>query len=157
MFDTTIDDIDFSVFDRLTEILDVRSDRALSLELGLSHSGVSTARKKNTLPYNAIVNTCVKRGISLDKVFNVNVKQQTDFNKNASEESTKVLGVDDLLAANALVDKILEELLFTKNLPAERELAICKKLRPMLIQKAFEHNLNEVFVKTIAEGALYMA
>ena len=74
-----------------------------------------------------------------------------------SSDTNPVLGIDDLLAANALVDKILEELLFTKNLPAERELAICKKLRPMLIQKAFEHNLNEVFVKTIAEGALYMA
>jgi len=157
MFDTNIVDIDFSVFDRLSEILEVKSDRSLSLELGLSHSGVSTARKKNTLPYSAIVNTCVKRGISLDKVFNLDVIKSTESNKLSSKDNQPILGVDDLLAANALVEKVLEELLYTKNLPAERELLICKKLRPMLIQKAFEHNMNEVFVKTVAEGALYMA
>ncbi|KPH64148.1 helix-turn-helix domain-containing protein [Pseudoalteromonas porphyrae] len=157
MFDTTIVDIDFSVFERLSEILEVKSDRALSLELGLSHSGVSTARKKNTLPYSAIVSTCIKRGISLDKVFALNVVNSAVIDHVSSKDSQPTLVVDDLLAANALVDKVLEELLFTKNLPAERELKICKKLRPMLIRKAFEHNMNEVFVKTIAEGALYMA
>lgn len=156
MFDGNVIDVDFSVFDRLEKELGTKSDRSLSIELGLSHAGVSMARRKNTLPYGPIVLTCLKHGISLDYIFNNKSNRPDEVNEHSSD-TNPVLGIDDLLAANALVDKILEELLFTKNLPAERELAICKKLRPMLIQKAFEHNLNEVFVKTIAEGALYMA
>ena len=156
MFDGNVIDVDFSVFDRLEKELGTKSDRSLSIELGLSHAGVSMARRKNTLPYGPIVLTCLKHGISLDYIFNNKSNRPDEVNEHSSD-TNPVLGIDDLLAANALIDKILEELLFTKNLPAERELAICKKLRPMLIQKAFEHNLNEVFVKTIAEGALYMA
>ena len=157
MFGDNVMEVDFTVFDRLENKLGTKSDRSLSIELGLSHAGVSMARRKNTLPYNAIVGTCIKHRISLDYIFGISPIETGEVNKTSSEHAQPVLGVDDLLAANALVEKVLEELLYTKNLPAERELLICKKLRPMLIQKAFEHNMNEVYVKTVAEGALYMA
>lgn len=157
MITDTIDDVDFTVLERLEEKLAVNSDRALSIKLGLSHAGIAMARRKNTLPYGPIVSTCAKHNISLDYIFGISPIEIDEVNKTSSEHAQPILGVDDLLAANALVEKVLEELLYTKNLPAERELLICKKLRPMLIQKAFEHNMNEVFVKTVAEGALYMA
>ena len=87
----------------------------------------------------------------------MDILKSNEINKLSSKDNQPTLGVDNLLAAHALVEKVLEELLYTKKLPAERELLICKKLRLILIQKAFEHNMNEVFVKTVAERALYMA
>ncbi|KZN39826.1 hypothetical protein [Pseudoalteromonas luteoviolacea] len=150
------------VIERLRKELGVKSNRALSEKLGLSHSGVAMARKKGTLPYGPIVNGCIHYKISLDEVFGIELDQASGSSSTEEKEPTKSEEVsrnsaEDALAAIALVEQIIDDLLYPKNLDAERELLIRKKLRPMLIEKTFEHNFNEVMVKTIAEGALYMA
>lgn len=152
-----------AVLNRLQKVLKVTSDRALSDKLGLSTSGIAMSRKKNVLPYAAIVNTCMQHNVSTDEIFGItgSVSAQTSFT-NESEPATtpaepKALNADDLLAANAMVEKVLEQVLSKKQLPPERELLICKKLRPALIKAVFEHNFNEIFIRTIAEGALIMA
>ncbi|KZN30074.1 hypothetical protein N480_03775 [Pseudoalteromonas luteoviolacea S2607] len=157
----TESDID-KVIDILRDKLGASSDRALAMELGLSHSGISMSKKKGTLPYTSIVATCKKKKISLDEVFGIEVDQAPGSSSTEEKEPTKSEEVsrnsaEDALAAIALVEQIIDDLLYPKNLDAERELLIRKKLRPMLIEKTFEHNFNEVMVKTIAEGALYMA
>ncbi|AZZ98268.1 helix-turn-helix domain-containing protein [Pseudoalteromonas sp. R3] len=151
------------VISKLQKKFGVSSDRALSEELGLSHSGIAMARKKETLPYAAIVLACIKKGVSLDEIFEIESKSKSNdatFNdkKPTVESSGSVRNsTEDALAALALVEEIMDDLLEPKHLDAERELIIRNKLRPMLIEKAFEHNFNEIMVKTIAEGALYMA
>lgn len=143
-------DID-GVLDRLSKKLGVTSDRALSLALNLSHSGVAMAKKKATLPYGAIVEKCMKDGISLDYIFR-NIANQSVRNEVANAGNVK----SDAVAAFALTQRILDDLLYKKNLPPERELLVRKKLQPILIDKVFEHNFNEVMVRTVAEGALIM-
>ncbi|OCQ21942.1 hypothetical protein A7985_09030 [Pseudoalteromonas luteoviolacea] len=162
MIDDSIDLEIEEVVDRLQKRFAVKSDRALSMKLGLSHSVIAMAKKKRSLPYAAIVSMCKKEKISLDEVFGIEVDQASGSSSTEEKEPTKSEEVsrnsaEDALAAIALVEQIIDDLLYPKNLDAERELLIRKKLRPMLIEKTFEHNFNEVMVKTIAEGALYMA
>ncbi|MBS3796688.1 hypothetical protein [Pseudoalteromonas sp. BDTF-M6] len=147
------------VIDRLAEAFDAPSDRALSLKLGLSHSGIAMARRKNSLPYSAIVNSCAKYGLSTDEIFGIKVAKSkpSPIQPQQKEPEKRVPNVDDLIAADALVEKVLDDVLFHKNLPADRELIVRKKLRPKLIQTAFKYDLNELFVRTTAEGALHMA
>ncbi|MBQ4840201.1 helix-turn-helix domain-containing protein, partial [Pseudoalteromonas luteoviolacea] len=76
------------VIERLREQLSVKSNRALSEKLGLSHSGVAMARKKGTLPYGPIVNACVNYKISLDEVFGIDVDQTSD-SSSTEEKPTK--------------------------------------------------------------------
>ncbi|USE71509.1 hypothetical protein CTT31_20705 [Pseudoalteromonas maricaloris] len=158
MLDANIADTEIDkVIELLHEKFDVSSDRALSLKLGLSHSGIAMAKKKGTLPYAAIVNACIKNEISLDEVFGIAVNQlQNRSPKDKKDSSLPKNSVEDALVALALVEKITDDLLYSKNLDAERELLVRKKLQPMLIQKAYEHNFNEIMIRTIAEGALYM-
>ncbi|KID56864.1 hypothetical protein JF50_13280 [Pseudoalteromonas luteoviolacea] len=145
-----------AVYERLYKLLNVTSDSALSEILGLSPSAVRNARNRQSLPWEGIVKTCADRKIDLNHVFGVNVER--DNNQGVeSQDKTQAFDVSDAVAANALVEKILDDLMFVKNLPADRELFIRGKLRPMLFEKTFEYQFNEVMVKTAAEGALYMA
>ena len=160
ILETDIED----VICRLRQKFGVTSNRALSEQLGLSQSGIAMAKKKGSLPYAAIVNTCMKRQISLDDVFGIYNSQgkastnDCDANNtsNKVEEQGQFYSVDDAVAANAIVEKILDDLMFTKNLPADKELLIRAKLRPVLFDKVFEYQFNEIMVKTVAEGALVM-
>ncbi|MBQ4840199.1 helix-turn-helix domain-containing protein, partial [Pseudoalteromonas luteoviolacea] len=83
----TESDID-KVIDILRDKLGVNSDRALAMELGLSHSGISMSKKKGTLPYTSIVATCKKKKISLDEVFGIDVDQTSD-SSSTEEKPTK--------------------------------------------------------------------
>jgi hypothetical protein len=149
---------------RLRDKFEVSSNRALSEQLGLSQSGIAMAKKKSSLPYAAIVNACIQRQISLDDVFGIesernsvdSAKKKIDESKRDSEDKDSHYSVADAVAANSLVEKILDDLMFTKNLPANKELFIRAKLRPVLFNKVFEYQFNEVMVKTVAEGALVM-
>lgn len=150
---------------RLQHKFGVTSNRALSEQLGLSQSGIAMAKRKRSLPYAAIVSACIKRQISLDDVFGIEAsKTAVNSSTKKDQESTRgdvasegnSLNVEDAKAANTLVEKILDDLMFTKNLPADKELFIRAKLRPVLFDKVFEYQFNEVMVKTVAEGALVM-
>jgi len=143
--------------ENLQRAFDVPSDRGLSIVMGLSPSAVTNARNRVSLPWEGVVRACKKAGISLDEIFEIEVTKHIDKVDRKKPDVPPPLGVDDLIAANALVDKVLDDELFNKNLPADRELFVYKKLRPLLIKAVFEHNFNEVIVKVIAQGALHMA
>ncbi|PAJ71658.1 hypothetical protein CJF42_25540 [Pseudoalteromonas sp. NBT06-2] len=158
----TLENIDVDlVYNELCKQFNVKSYRALSLAMGLSVSAVGNARGRDSLPWEGVIIACKKRGISLDKLFEIEiVNTETDSNKTQPTKAPiqqKGLTAEDLLAVNTMVDKVLKEVVSTKCLPPERELFICNKLRPVLIKSAFEHDFNEIFVRSIAEGAVLMA
>jgi hypothetical protein len=145
------------VIKNLYQAFNVDSDRGLSLILGLSVSAVRNAKLRNSIPWEGVCLACRNKGISVDAILGIEVTNHFDKVHREKPDVPPPLGVDDLIAANALVDKVLDDELFNKNLPADRELFVYKKLRPLLIKAVFEHNFNEVIVKVIAQGALHMA
>ncbi|MBQ4814269.1 helix-turn-helix domain-containing protein [Pseudoalteromonas luteoviolacea] len=144
-----------AVYERLYQLLGVTNDSALSEALGLSPAAVRNARNRQSLPWEGIVKTCADRSIDLNYVFGVEVERE--INRSTESKVSQTFSVSDAVTANALVEKILDDLMFVKNLPADKELFIRSKLRPMLFDKTFEYQFNEVMVRTAAEGALYMA
>jgi len=158
----TLENIDVSViYNELYKQFNVKSDRALSMAMGLSVSAVGNARGRDSLPWEGVISACKRNGISLDDLFEIEVvKTQENYNKTqpiSAPIQPKGLTAKDLLAVNVMVDKVLEEVLLSKNLPLDQELRIYKKLRPLLIETAFEYDFNEIFVKVTAEGAVRMA
>lgn len=148
-----LSDVD-GVIDRLCKTFNVNSDRALSLYLELSHSSIAMARKKRSLPYAAIVAKCLNENISLDYIF---ANRPKIIGETEPAQKVVTSSANEALAACALVQKVLDELLIKKNLPPERELKIRRKLQPILLAKVFELNFNELLIRTVAEGALIMA
>lgn len=146
-----------AIYKTLFKKFNVDSDRGLSFAFGLSESAVRGARNRQSLPWEGVIVNCVKEQISLDSIFGIEDPTLHDKVHREKQDVPQPFGVEDLLAANALVDKILDDELFNKNLPPDRELLVRKKLQPVLIKAVFEHNFNEIFVKTIAQGALVMA
>ena len=145
------------VYDQLFKLFNVDSDAALSKALGLSASAVRNAKNRNSLPFESVINGCIASGIDLNEVFtgsSINVDNNNEETSKPDDSSS--LAVTDVLAANKLVVEVLDEILTNKRLTAERELLIRNKLTPLLLEKVFEYNFNEVMVKTVAEGALYM-
>lgn len=145
------------VYGQLFKLFNVDSDAALSKALGLSASAVRNAKNRNSLPWEGVINGCIASGIDLNEVFTGSSMKVDNNNDETSKlDATDSLAVTDVLAANKLVVEILDEILANKGLTAERELLIRNKLTPLLLEKVFEYNFNEVMVKTVAEGALYM-
>jgi len=145
------------VYGQLFKLFNVDSDAALSKALGLSASAVRNAKNRNSLPWEGVINGCIASGIDLNEVFTGSSMKVDNNNEETSKlDGTDSLAVTDVLAANKLVVEILDETLANKGLTAERELLIRNKLTPLLLEKVFEYNFNEVMVKTVAEGALYM-
>lgn len=154
----TLDVVDVeAVYKTLFKKFNVETDRGLSFAFGLSESAVRGARNRQALPWEGVIVNCVKEQISLDSIFGIKDPSLSDKVHRESPAVPPALGVEDLMAANALVEKVLDDELFDKNLPAERELLVRKKLQPVLVKAVFEHDFNEIFVKTIAQGALVMA
>ena len=154
----TLENVDVErVYEFLFKKFSTNSDRGLSLAMGLSESAVRGSRHRNSIPWEGVIVACKRHGISLDEIFEIDVTTHID-KATRSEEPDKPapLCADDLLAANAMVEKVLDDALYERNLPANIELQVCKKLRPVLIKAVFEHNFNEIFVKSIAKGALVM-
>lgn len=159
-------DVDL-VLQRLAEILKTSSDRQLSTALGLSLSTVDANRKKGTLPYKAIVQTCKERGISLDSLFDIEVKGKPGEghvkqagnlqNNQGSDEQINTSNVAPLaMKALALAEKVMERELYALNIPADAKLDAAKKLRPLLIDVCFEHDFSESMVEMMAKGAVSM-
>ncbi|MBQ4864397.1 hypothetical protein J8L98_22145 [Pseudoalteromonas sp. MMG013] len=145
------------VYEQLFKLFNVDSDAALSKALGLSASAVRNAKNRNSLPWEGVINGCISSGIDLNEVFTGSaIKVDNNDEEVSASNDTGSLAVTDVLAANKLVVEILDEILANKRLTAERELLIRNKLTPLLLEKVFEYNFNEVMVKTVAEGALYM-
>ena len=139
------------VIKRLYEAFNVSSDRSLSMKLGLSHSRIAMSRKSGALPVSSIVQTCINEKVSLDHIFGVK-KYLNNAEPVAHNNST----YEEAAAACKLVEKVIDELFENKNIDSDKELLIRKKLQPLLLQKVFELNFNEIMVKTVAEGALFM-
>ena len=158
MIDDRLKDVDEELaYTNLCDAFTVKNGRALALAMGLSPSAVTNARQRQSLPWEGIIRACKKSGISIDEIFEIEVTTHINKVHREKPDVPPPLAVDDLIAANALVDKVLDDEFFNKNLSAERELLISKKLRPVLIKAVFQYNFNEIFVKTIAQGALVMA
>jgi hypothetical protein len=153
MIAAKIEDIDIdAVYERLFKLMDVTSNRALSIAIGVSVSNVTSARSRQTLPWEAVILTSKKHGFSLDELFDVDVKQQAGSKQVTASQPDFTL--DKLLAANQLVEDIFNEVLPSKLLSPERESFVCKQLRPILLKALFENDFNRTVVKVIAEGAL---
>ncbi|OHU85509.1 MULTISPECIES: hypothetical protein [Pseudoalteromonas] len=154
----TVQSVDVQkVYVRLYMLFNVDSDAGLSRALGLSASAVRNARNRNSLPWEGVINGCISHGIDLNEVFTGSaLKVNNDKEKPSDNNDTERLAVTDVLAAHKLVVEVLDDILTNKHLNAERELLVRNKLTPLLLEKVFEYNFNEVMVKTVAEGALYM-
>ena len=156
MTSTTLKKVDFEeVIDRLKKKLVIKSNRGLSELLGMSTSGISSGRRINTLQYAPIVETCLNRGIDLQYIF---TGQYSESATSQSPTQAKVaLTQEDLIRASEIVDRVLDKVLIEKSLPLERQFAVYKTLRPVLLKSVFEHDFNEKFVEIMAKGALTMA
>ena len=155
MFTDSIDVADSeyveTVIERLCKAFNVSSDRSLSMKLGLSHSRIAMSRKNGSLPFSSIVQTCIRENLSLDHIFGIS-HSLSESEANISNGST----YEEATAAYKLVENIINELIEDKNIDSDKELLIRKKLQPLLLQKVFQHNFNEIMVKTVAEGAFFM-
>jgi hypothetical protein len=150
-------DIDL-VLNRLHNKLNTKSDRGLSLKLGLSESAIAVSKNKKAIPYSAIVLTCLKYSISIDEVFDNHVEiKNSDYRESRNDSNTIGYSADKLLEVCNEVERILGDVLVIHRLPPDRVLMISNKLRPLLIKAAFENEFNYLFVKASAEGALMMA
>jgi len=54
------------VTDRLKVALNIKSDSALAAELSLSRNALANRNARHSLPWNAIVDLALRKGISLD-------------------------------------------------------------------------------------------
>jgi hypothetical protein len=157
MISDSIIDVDLNaVIKRLEKELETKSDRALSAKLGLSTSGIAMSRKKNMLPYTAIVTTCIKHGISTDRIFGITGTADTQSNATEEREVKQQPGLTtaDLLAASNMVEEVLAQVLATKNFELAREVFVCKQLRPVLLKAALKNYLNRTVIQGIAEGVV---
>jgi len=144
-----------NVVERLKVKFGVNSNTALSEALGMSAAGIAVARKSNSLPIIPIVNTCLKKGISIDEIFTGKGSDSTNSQSpaQASDSFTK----DDMVRASEVVDRVLDKVLIEKSVPDDRQFAVFKTLRPVLIDAVFEHDFNERYVYIIAKSALTLA
>lgn len=151
-----IETVDFdSVIDRAKMKFDVKTDRALSLAIEMSASGIAVARNSGSLPIIPLVNACIKKGYSLDEVFLG--KTSNSINNQSPAQANDALTHTDLLRAGEIVDQVLEKVFAEKSVPDDRQFAIYKTLRPMLTNAVFEHDFNNQLVYIIAKSALTLA
>lgn len=54
------------VIKRLLNVLNLRSERELSLHLGMGPTAITSARSRGSIPYKAAADVAVERGVSLD-------------------------------------------------------------------------------------------
>ena len=156
MLSDTVCNVEFEeVIERLKVKLSVKSNRGLSDVLGMSSAGISSGRRNNTLPYAPIVETCLKKGIDLQYIFSGTLSKSTISQSPAQAVDT--FSKSDLIRASEMVDRVLDKVLNEKSLPLEREFAVYKTLRPVLMSAVFEHDFNEKFVEVMAKGAITMA
>ena len=144
-------DID-AVIDRAKIKFNSKSDRALSLTIGMSASGIAVARSSGSLPIIPLVNACIREGYSLDEVFS-----GQPSNPAVCESPTKEINMltpSNVLRAGEIVENVLEKVFTEKNVPNERRFTVYKTLRPMLTNAVFEHDFNERLVYIIAKSAL---
>ncbi|MEC8325891.1 MAG: hypothetical protein VX100_07325 [Pseudomonadota bacterium] len=158
-----VDNVELDVdktYSKLFKIFNSKSNRALSIAMGLPPTTVQSAVNRHSFPWEGMIKACIKRGVSLDELFEIPIK---DSKRTAQNEKATVVveqkgfNTDDMLKANDIVDRVLDQVLRPRALPAERELLVIKKLRPILLRAVFDHCFNEVLVKSIAEGALALA
>ncbi|MET1253966.1 hypothetical protein [Aliikangiella maris] len=133
------------VLKRMKDKLDIKSDRALSRAMGMTDSGVATARSTKSLPIIPIVRTCIAQDLSLDEIF---------LGKDPSESSVQVAIV--VSQVNDIVIRILDRVFTNHSLPPEQHFEAYKRLHQTLTKAAFENNFSESIVTTIAEAAVVM-
>ena len=154
------------VLQRLADILKTgSSDRQLSKALGLSLSAIDANRKKETLPYKAIVKTCKERGISLDSLFDIHAESSPGTNNKKTRANTpsQTNSQDNLKVAQQqaekalkIVEGVMQSELYALNIPADAKLEAANKLRPLLINACFEHDFSVGMVEMMAKGAVSM-
>lgn len=83
----------------LKKLLNVTTDAELATLLNMSKSNFSERKKRGSLPYENILNTCLEKEISLDKIF---TKNHNYKNEKEIEEVTKLLKY----ASKPYLDKI---------------------------------------------------
>ena len=148
--------VDFDeVIDRLKNELSVSSNRGLSELLGMSSAGISAGKRNDTLPYMPIVETCINNGIDLQYIFTGEYSKPTNSQSPAQAED--LFTKEDMIQASEIVDRVLDKVLIEKSVPEDRKFKVYKTLRPVLIDAAFEHGLNERYVYIIAKSALTLA
>ncbi|AXQ97996.1 hypothetical protein D0N37_09680 [Pseudoalteromonas piscicida] len=151
-------DID-KVVERLSEKLGVTSDRALSTEMGLSLGAVNQARKRGSLPYEAIIKLCQREDISLDWLFGTSSSKQREV-KNQVAEPEHTYSTDDkelmkveLISINQFVEEVLDQVL-DRQLPTARLLEVRKALAPILIDAVIEYGRDKAIVAAVARSTL---
>ncbi|NOU50250.1 bacteriophage CI repressor [Pseudoalteromonas sp. JBTF-M23] len=152
-------DVDL-VIERLSNRLNVKSDRALSKEMGLSLSAVNQARKRGSLPWEGLIGLCKAKGISLDWLFDINPSDNKKHNLGPTPEliHSKV-NVDkeliraELISVSTFVDEVMDQVL-EKDMPASRVLEIRKSLAPILVDAAIEYDMDKAIVAAVARSTL---
>jgi len=57
------------IVDSLKAAVAARSEKELAAMLGINYRTFATEKRRNSIPYRAIIDFCVRRGINLDAVF----------------------------------------------------------------------------------------
>lgn len=119
-----ISDYSFSVvIERLKQALNVASERALAIEIGLKPAAYYNRKKLESLPMTEIVSTCLARGISIDWVF---TGAGNAFKNGEQIESEPVAAVDPNLLGRIVME--LERAFTEGDLDAKAKMEHAAKL-----------------------------
>lgn len=148
------------VIERLNKKLNVKSDRALSKEMGLSLSAVNQAKKRNSLPWEGVISVCKTKRISLDWLFDIELLEHKNHKQGLTPDSAvpkasldKDAVKSELLTISTFVDEVMDQVL-EKGMPASRMLDIRKALAPILIDAAIEYDMDRAIVAAVARSTL---
>lgn len=145
------------VTEKLKRELNVKSERALSIALGLSQSTYLNALNRESLPYEGIVKACIEKKISLDYIFGLpssSANETVQLNSLQIDPRPSIDVKEHILGIDSLVEDVLDEVVSNTELPVERLLSIRKSLRPILIEAAVEYQSDIAIVTAIARSSL---
>ena len=145
------------VTEKLKRELNVKSERALSIALGLSLSTYLNALNRESLPYEGIVKACIEKKISLDYIFGLpssSANETVQLNSLQIDPRPSIDVKEHILGIDSLVEDVLDEVVSNTELPVERLLSIRKSLRPILIEAAVEYQSDIAIVTAIARSSL---